>query len=61
MSAVSGALVIAGALIAEEIVLGSKGGPSAVSGIFGGVANVVQRIADPHVPAIPNLADRKAK
>lgn len=47
------------ALIAEEILVGSRGGPGAVKGILGTAANFVSRIADPNVPAIPDIADRK--
>lgn len=59
MSAVAGAIGIGLALIAEDILIGTKNGPSATQGIFAGVAKVVADIASPNVPAIPNRADKK--
>jgi hypothetical protein len=60
MSTLTGALAVGLALTAEEVIVTSKGGPSAVSGAFGLLARAVDRIADPGVPAIPNLADKKS-
>lgn len=58
MSALGGAIVIGLALTAEEVIVTSKGGAGAVSGFFGVVANAVQRVADPTIAAIPDLADK---
>jgi len=60
MSGWAGALGVAVALIAEDILVGTKGGPSAVTGVFSGTAKVINDIADPNVPAIPNRADKGA-
>ena len=59
MSAAAGAIGIGLALIAEDILIGTKNGPAATSGILGGIAKVVNDIANPNVPAIPNRADKK--
>jgi hypothetical protein len=59
MSAFTGALAVALALVGEEVLVTSRGGSSAVSGAFGTVAKAVDHLADPSVPAIPNLADKK--
>lgn len=58
MSAVAGVVGVALVLIAEDILIGSKNGPSATQGIFGGVARTINSIASPDVPAIPNRADK---
>jgi hypothetical protein len=60
MSALTGALAVGLALTAEEVLVTSRGGTSAISGAFGLAARAVDHIADPSVPAIPNLADKKA-
>lgn len=60
MSVTGGAIGVALLLIAEEVVLGNKRGPSAVSGIFGTVSGAVAAIASPDVPGIPNLTVKKA-
>lgn len=54
MSAVRGALVTGLALIAEEVLVTSKGGPAAVSGAFGLLARTINRFADPTVALIPD-------
>ncbi len=59
MTATTGALTAAGVLIAEEIIVGSRGGPGAVAGIFGTVASWIAKISSPTIAAIPNLADKK--
>lgn len=59
MSALGGAVGVALALIVEEVILTNKGGPSAVSGIFGTIGGVVTSIANPDVPAIPDLSAKK--
>ena len=60
MSALGGAFAVGLALIAEEVIVTSRGGAGAIAGAFGIAAKAVQHIADPTIPAIPNLADRKA-
>lgn len=59
MSAFTGAVGVVIALVAEDVIVGSAGGPSAVSGALKGVANVISKISDPNVAAIPNLAAKK--
>jgi hypothetical protein len=61
MSALTGALAVGLGLVAEEVLVTSRGGSGAVSGAFGTVAKVIDHLADPSVPAIPDLADRKPK
>jgi hypothetical protein len=59
MSAVTSAAIAAIALIAEEILVTNKGGPTAIQGAFGTLTRFVNDISDPNVPAIPNRADQK--
>lgn len=52
MSTLRGALVMVLALSAEEVLVSSRGGPELVSGVGGGVARFIQRLADPTLPLI---------
>ncbi len=60
MSALTGALTIALALTAEEVLVSSAGGTSAITGAFGLVSRGIARLADPTVALIPDLADKKS-
>lgn len=55
MSALGGAAGIALALIAEEVIVTSRGGPTAIAGAFGSATRLLDRFADPTVPGIPDL------
>jgi len=55
VSALGGAAGIALALVAEEVIVTSKGGPTAIAGAFGSATKFLDRLADPTVPAIPDL------
>jgi hypothetical protein len=59
MSALATGLGVALALIAEEIIVTSKGGPSEIAGAFGTFTRFIDDVANPNVPAIPNRADQK--
>jgi hypothetical protein len=59
MSALTSGAIAAIALIAEEIIVTNKGGPTAIQGAFGTLTNFVNKVSDPNVPAIPNRADAK--
>lgn len=54
MSALTGALVGAGALVLEEVLVTSSGGTTAVTGIFGEITKVVEKISNPAIAAIPD-------
>jgi len=55
VSALRSAAVGVGALIAEELLVTSKGGAGAISGAAGIVARVIDRLGD---PSLPLIADR---
>lgn len=57
MGAWGGAIGIGIALIAEEILVTSKGGASRVEGAFGTLTRFIDDISNPNVPGIPNRAD----
>lgn len=42
-------------LAALEAVVGTKNGPARFTGLLGGVANILHRLLDPTVSAVPNL------
>lgn len=60
MSALGGAIGVGLALVVEQILLGNKNSPAAVTGIFGTVTKVVAAAADPGVPGIPDLRKPKS-
>lgn len=49
------------ALTALEAVLSSQGATGRVTGAFSGLSSLLQRIADPTVPAIPDLRPAAAQ
>lgn len=59
MSAITAAAIAAIGLIAEEIIVTSTGGPTAIQGAFGVITRFVDDVSNPNVPAIPNRADKK--
>jgi hypothetical protein len=56
MSAATGIIGAVVLLTAEEILVGSKGGPSAVKGVVGLLSTAISKISDPNVAAVPNRA-----
>ena len=42
-------------LAALDAVVGSQGGAERFSGLLGGIANLLDRLLDPTISAIPNL------
>lgn len=61
MSAVRGAVVGVGLLIAEEVLVTSRGGPAAVNGVIGTLVKAIDRFADPTIPAIPDRSKTPPK
>lgn len=55
MSALGGGVGIALALVAEEVIVTLRGGPTAIAGAAGSLAKFVDRLADPTVAGIPDL------
>jgi hypothetical protein len=60
VSVLGGAAGIALTLIAEEVIVTAEGGPAAIAGFFGSAAKVLDHLADPTVPGIPDLTVAKA-
>jgi hypothetical protein len=54
MSAATGIIGAVVILTAEEILVASKGGPSAVKGAVGLLSTAISKISDPNVAAVPN-------
>ena len=61
MSAVIGVLTGVGLLIIEEVLVTSKGGPAAVTGVLSTLVNAIDHFADPTLPAIANHAKTSTK
>jgi hypothetical protein len=59
VGAIAGAVGIGLALIAEEILVTSKGGAGQVAGAFGTLTRFIEDVSNPNVPGIPNRADAK--
>lgn len=55
MSVLGGVAGTALALVAEEVLVTSRGGPSAITGIFGSAVSILDHVADPTRPGIPDL------
>ena len=56
MSAATGIIGAIVILTAEEILVASKGGPSAVKGAVGLLSTAISNISSPNVAAVPNRA-----
>lgn len=54
--ALRSAFIAAGALIVEEVLVTSRGGPALLTGVAGSIATIIDHFADPSLPAIPNPA-----
>lgn len=60
MSSIGGAIGVAMFLVVEEVLVTSKGGPSAITGAVGSIVKVLDHLADPSLPLIPDLTTPKS-